>query len=61
MSNINIAQSVVVSMDMRADQEQNQRGAPARNVESGQSNLIDQQYNWLMKNNVDQSNEVINE
>ena len=61
MSNINIAQSVAVSVDMKVDQEQNQKGASAKNVEGNQSNIIDQQYNWLMKNNVDQSNEVINE
>jgi len=61
MSNINIAQSVVQSVDMRVDQELTYKGAPARNVECSQSNIIDQQYNWLMKNNVDQSNEVINE
>ena len=61
MSNINIAQSVVVSMDMRADQERDHRGAAAKNAEGSQSNIIDQQYNWLMKNNVDQSTEVINE
>jgi len=53
MSNINIAQSVVGSVDMKVDQEQTQKGVPTKNMESSQSNIIDQQYNWLMKNNVD--------
>ena len=61
MSNINIAQSVVQSMDMKVDQEQHQRRASTKNAEASQSNIIDQQYNWLMKNNIDQNNEVINE
>ena len=61
MSNINIAQSMVGSMDMKVDQEQTQKGAPTKNLESERSNIIDQQYNWLMKNNVDQKTEVINE
>ena len=34
---------------------------PLKNLESSQSNIIDQQYNWLMKNNNDKRNEVINE
>lgn len=61
MSNINIAQSLAGSMDMKMDQEQTQERIPAKNMESSQSNIIDQQYNWLMKNNVDQKTAVINE
>ena len=55
MSNINIAQSVAGSV-----QELTQKD-PLKNLDSSQSNIIDQQYNWLMKNNNDKRNEVINE